>query len=255
MAGEIDLVEILFTLFWLFFIALVLYIHREGKREGYPLVSDRTERAPGVSVEGFPRTPPKKRYMPAHGDRIEVPRDEPARELALEPAAAYPGAPFVPTGNPMIDAVGPATYADRADVPDLTLHGENRIVPMRVATDFVFFDEDPEPIGMEVIDAAGKVAGTVADVWVDRGEPLIVFYEVDLGATGGNKRVLLPVNFCRVKGAAREIHVNALYADQFADVPQTASPDCITLLEEDKITGYYGGGLLYADEKRQAPIL
>ncbi len=32
--ANIDLVEILFTLFWVFFIGLVLYLHRESKREG-----------------------------------------------------------------------------------------------------------------------------------------------------------------------------------------------------------------------------
>ena len=40
LSSSIDLAEILFTLFWLFFIGLVLYLHRESKREGYPLESD-----------------------------------------------------------------------------------------------------------------------------------------------------------------------------------------------------------------------
>ncbi|MEO0952871.1 MAG: photosynthetic reaction center subunit H, partial [Pseudomonadota bacterium] len=35
--GSIDLVEFIFTLFWLFFAVLVFYLHRESKREGYPL--------------------------------------------------------------------------------------------------------------------------------------------------------------------------------------------------------------------------
>jgi photosynthetic reaction center H subunit len=29
----------------------------------------------------------------------------------------------------------------------------------------------------------------------------------------------------------------------------------VTLLEEDKISGYYGGGTLYADPSRSEPIL
>jgi photosynthetic reaction center H subunit len=28
----------------------------------------------------------------------------------------------------------------------------------------------------------------------------------------------------------------------------------VTLLEEDKIMGYYGGGTLYADRRRQEPL-
>ncbi|MEO1576025.1 MAG: photosynthetic reaction center subunit H, partial [Pseudomonadota bacterium] len=52
--GEIDLVEIVFTLFWLFFAGLVMYLHRESKREGYPLESDRSDRAKRMQVVGFP---------------------------------------------------------------------------------------------------------------------------------------------------------------------------------------------------------
>ena len=48
----------------------------------------------------------------------------------------WPGAPLEPTGDPMRDAVGPASYAQRADVPDLTVEGHDKIVPMRIATDF-----------------------------------------------------------------------------------------------------------------------
>lgn len=256
MIGSIDLVEILFSLFWLFFIGLILYLHRESKREGYPLDSDRTDRSGGrVKVQGFPAVPPKKTYVTAHGESISVPRADEKRALAAEPAAGYPGAPLVPTGNPMLDGVGPASYAERANVPDKTLHNENRIVPMRVATDFVVMDKDPDPRGMEVIGADGKVAGTVADVWVDRAEPLITFFEVDLGAANANKHVLLPIGFSKIDGKKRQINVRSIYASQFADVPATASPDEITLREEDRITGYYGGGTLYADAARQEPLI
>ena len=49
--------------------------------------------------------------------------------------------------------------------------------------------------------------------------------------------------------------VRAILASQFAHVPTTRSPDRITLLEEDKICGYYGGGTLYATPSRQEPLL
>ena len=257
MIGSIDLVEILFSLFWLFFIGLIFYLHRESKREGYPLDSDRTDRSGGrVQVQGFPAVPPKKTYVTAHGEEISVPRavaDDSG--IAAEPAAGYPGAPLVPTGNPMLDAVGPASYSDRANVPDKTLHNENRIVPMRVATDFVIMEKDPDPRGMEVVGADGEVAGTVADVWVDRAEPLITFFEVDLGAANGNKHVLLPIGFSKINCKARQINVRSIYASQFADVPSTAAPDEITLREEDRIMGYFGGGTLYADAARQEPLI
>jgi len=38
-------------------------------------------------------------------------------------------------------------------------------------------------------------------------------------------------------------------------VPVTKSPDQVTKLEEDKISGYYGAGTLYAVPSRQEPIL
>ena len=176
-------------------------------------------------------------------------------ELAAEPAARHPGAPLVPTGNPLTDGVGPAAYSDRADVPDMTLEGEPRIVPMRVAKAFVVTAKDPDPRGMDVIGGDGNVAGVVADIWVDRGESYVTFLEVDLGAEQGNKHVLLPIGFCRIKGAQRQVQVKSLYASQFADVPQTASNEQITLLEEDKIYGYYAGGTLYADPRRQEPLV
>jgi photosynthetic reaction center H subunit len=256
MSASIDLVEVLFTLFWLFFIGLILYLHRESKREGYPLQSDRTSRTGRVQVQGFPGVPPAKSFTTAHGDTVSVPRTEPHdAQIAAKPAAGYPGAPLVPTGNPMLDGVGPGAYSERSNSPDKTLHGENRIVPMRVATDFVVMANDPDPRGMAVIGADGAVAGTVADVWVDRAEPLIVFFEVDLGASHGGKHVLLPIGFSKINGTKRQINVRSIYSTQFADVPALASPDEITLREEDKIMGYYGGGTLYADAARQEPLI
>ncbi len=49
--------------------------------------------------------------------------------------------------------------------------------------------------------------------------------------------------------------IDALYAQHFADVPQTKSTDEITLLEEEKISAYYCGGKLYASADRQEPLL
>ena len=44
-------------------------------------------------------------------------------------------------------------------------------------------------------------------------------------------------------------------AAQFADVPAIKNPDQVTRLEEDKITGYFAGGLLYATPARLEPVL
>jgi len=42
---------------------------------------------------------------------------------------------------------------------------------------------------------------------------------------------------------------------QFAAAPTTSNPDRVTLLEEEKITAYYGGGTLYATPQRVEPLL
>jgi photosynthetic reaction center H subunit len=225
----------------------------EDKREGYPLESERSDR---VMVQGFPQMPGPKTFRLSHGGTVSVPsaiRD--TREIRAIPVAAWPGAPLEPIGNPMLDGVGPAAYAQRANVPDLTIDGFPAIVPMRVATDASVDSEDSDPRGMAVFGDDGERAGTVTDLWIDRTEPQIRYLEVEVSATGAVKRVLLPVIMARINGARREVTVRAILARQFADVPGLATPNQVTKLEEDKITAYYAGGTLYATPARAEPLL
>lgn len=249
--ASIDLVEILFTLFWIFFLGLVFYLQRESKREGYPLVSDRS---PDITVQGFPAVPEPKEYHLEDGRTVRAPREEPEQEAAVEAAAPYPGAPFDPVGDPMRAAVGPGSYNNRADVPELTLDGKPRIVPMRADASLVVDSRDPDPRGMDLVAADGETVGTVSDLWIDLAEPQIYFLEATASGEGG-RSIMVPFGFAEIDKRANAIRVNALYSKQFADVPELGSPDSITLLEEDKIMGYYGGGLLYADDTRAEPIL
>jgi len=254
--GYIDVAQIVLYAFGLFFAGLILYLRREDKREGYPLESDRSERAPRVAIQGFPAIPAAKTFRLANGTVVTAPdgrRD--AREIKAAPVAPWPGAPLEPTGNPMIDGVGPASYAQRADVPDTTLEGAARIVPLRVATDHHIAAEDPDPRGMQVVGADGAIAGSVVDAWVDRSEAVLRYFEVAVSTPAGERRVLLPVNFSRVEGDRRRIRVHALHARHFADVPVTKKADEVTLLEEERIVGYFGGGHLYAEPKRMGPWL
>jgi photosynthetic reaction center H subunit len=48
--------------------------------------------------------------------------------------------------------------------------------------------------------------------------------------------------------------VQALLGAQFGNVPRTRSDAQITLLEEEKISAYYGAGTLYATPDRQEPL-
>lgn len=253
LTSSIDLAEILFTLFWVFFISLVFYLRREDKREGYPLESDRSGR---VTVQGFPAIPKPKEFLLAHGgSKFSPSPEENAGAIAAEPAAPHPGAPLLPTGDPMVDGVGPASYANRSDTPDLTIDGDNRVVPMRVAKDFVVSSRDAEPRGMAVIAADGETVGEIEDIWVDRSEPQIYFLEAALNEAAGGHSVLVPFAFADINKGRREIRIDALYSHQFKNVPALQSPDQITLREEDKITSYFAGGLFYADDSRQEPLL
>lgn len=246
---NIDLVEILFSLFWVFFIGLVLYLHRESKREGYPLVSDRSEH---VVVQGFPSMPSPKEYRLPDGRVVMSPREEAPQDPAVEPAAPHPGAPFDPSGDPMLAGVGPGSFSNRPDNPELTLEGKPRIVPMRADSTLHVDEQDLDPRGLPVVAADGERVGTVRDLWIDLAEPQIYFVEV---ATGDGGTAMVPFGFAEIDKAAQTIRVNAIYSQQFANVPQLRSPDQVTLLEEDKIMGYFGGGLLFADKERAEPWL
>ena len=251
--SHIDLAQVVLYIFWLFFSALILYLVRENKREGYPLVADVADRSYGAWI-GWPDLPKPKTYILPHGGTVTVPKStQDARTINLTPSAPFPGAPLEPTGNPLIDGVGPASYAERADVPDLTLEGDPKIVPLRVAPDFSVASRDPDPRGMAVIGTDGRIAGTVTDAWVDKSEYIFRYFEMEVGEAG--RHILLPVTFCRVDAGNRQIRVKAITAAQFADVPGLANPDQVTFLEEDKICGYYGGGYLYATPDRAEPLI
>ncbi len=175
------------------------------------------------------------------------------------------GAPLEPIGNPLTAGIGPGAWAERADRPDLTMKGANRIVPMRVATDFFVAHEDPDPRGLEVRGMDGVVGGTVVELWVDRSEPCLRYLEVELNADGGRR--LMPVPFIRIprpsgylpfmtkEPIASHVQLDVLKASDFAAIPQLRNPDVVTLLEEDKISAYFGAGSLWNSDARFGPLV
>jgi len=172
--------------------------------------------------------------------------------MSLRSTTGHPGEAFEPTGDPMKDGVGAASYAkNRDDRCDLTVHGEPKIQPMSVLEGFHVDKNDPDPRGMPVIAGDGVTVGECSDIWVDRSEPQIRYLAVKL-AGGGSK--LIPWGFVRVKRGARELHVQSLYGANFASVPEPKASDRITLLEEDRLAGYYAGGYRYADPSRNEPL-
>lgn len=247
--GSIDLTLVTLYMFWLFLAGLIFYLRREDKREGYPLESDRSG---SIAVQGFPAMPTPKTFLLPHGGSYSAPSGKvDDREILAAPIGQWPGAPLEPTGNPMVDGVGPAAYAARADVPELTIDGHPSIVPTRVASDHVSARPGDSPVGVEVLGADGVVAGTVRDVWVDRTEPQIRYLEVEIA---GPRNVLVPMTLARINGR-RQVTVKSILAAQFADVPGLKNPDQVTKREEDRISAYFASGNLYATPSRLGPLL
>ena len=107
---------------------------------------------------------------------------------------------------------------------------------------------------MDLLDAYGDKAGTVRELWIDRGEMLFRYLDAEVPlAAGGTRRVLVPMPFARINHQGVQVH--ALLAEQFEGVPATRANDRITLLEEERITAYYGAGTLYAEPSRLEPWL
>lgn len=240
----VDVAQLVLYAFWIFFAGLIYYLVRENHRDGFPLDSDRGD------IKGWPVVADDKGYVLEDGS-VARPYGKPTpMPPDAQPLYRHAGGPIVPTGNPLTAGVGPGSWNARADVVDRDHHGDPKIVPLRRAPELGVSDKDPDPRGMAVTGADGKVAGTVTDLWIDAPEMMFRYLEIDVG---GGRTVLAPMTFSKIGWDG--IKVEALNAEQFAGVPPTKSPDQITRLEEEKIVAYFGAGLLYADPSRQEPLL
>jgi len=251
----IDVAQVVLYLFWIFFAGLVIYLTLESKREGFPLETAR----PDGSVRydsGLLHIPEPKVYKTAFHGEFLAPhsRDLEAPAVKGESLNGMPGGPLEPVGDPMTADLGPGAYTQRINATDKTVDGHDKIVPLRIAEGFSLAHQDTNPIGLEVLGADREVAGRVTDAWVDRSEHMVRYLEL---RTGSGKTVLLPMNFLTIHHRRFEpswIQVEAIMAGQFEGVPTTASPQAITLLEEERITAYYGAGTLFADPRRRDPL-
>lgn len=66
---DFDFAQLVLYGFWIFFFALVIYLRREDKREGYPLNSDHGP------VNGWPMPPGEKQFIARAN--VEQPEDQP----------------------------------------------------------------------------------------------------------------------------------------------------------------------------------
>ena len=67
--GYIDVAQLALYAFWIFFFGLVIYLQREGQREGYPL---EAEHPGGPKGELFPSPEPKS-FLLHDGRTVTVP--------------------------------------------------------------------------------------------------------------------------------------------------------------------------------------
>lgn len=242
--GNVDLVIVALWLFVIFFAGLVVYLQRENMREGFPLERDNGTPQPSL---GWPMPEPKTFRLPHGRGNVTVPDGMPERrEIRLKPTIPSDGYPFEPAGDPLLDGVGPASWAMRRDVPELDGHGHPKIIPLSaVATFAVSAGRDPRGLPVQGGDLA--IVGRVTDMWIDEPEQLVRYLEVEL--EGGGKR-LIPLPLARIK--RDKVFVHSIFGKHFPGVPTTKSRNQVTLLEEEKICAYYAGGKLYASEERQA---
>jgi photosynthetic reaction center H subunit len=248
--GTFDLASLAIWLFWIFFALLIYYLQTENMREGYPLEDDDGRLSANQGM--FPVPDPKTFKLPHGRGEVTVPGPDRQRRdnLALRKTAAGNGYPFEPTGDPMADGVGPASWANRRDVPELDGKGHPKLMPMRKAETYrVSAGRDPRGLPVEAGD--GEVVGSIADLWIDDSEQLVRYLEIDLDAAHGGGKRLVPLPLAKIK--SDRVRVKSIYGKHFKGVPTTKSDTQVTLLEEDKISAYYAGGKLYASPERFGP--
>jgi photosynthetic reaction center H subunit len=112
---------------------LIYYLQTENMREGYPLETEDGKPAPNQG----PFPVPEAQDLPAAARarrRVSCLQRKTRPRIAARscpgPHRRVRGFPHAPTGNPMLDGVGPASWAPRRDEPELDGHGHNKIVPM-----------------------------------------------------------------------------------------------------------------------------
>ncbi len=256
--GTFDVAELAFLLFFGFFVALVFYLNKESRREGYPLEEEENGKVlPGSLFDGA-----KKSFQLPDGRGTYVPEDVARDDINVPAVQSFraAGAPWVPTGDAMADGMGPAAWANRQKYPDLTFDGRPRIVPIAQSHELVIAPNDPTLIGWNVVAADGVTAGTVTDIWVDQAEHMIRYLEVE---TTGGKKVLAPMAVAVVHGNSllakilpttsdeqEYVEIDAITAAQFDGVPALETAGTITRYEEDRIQAYFGGGYMYATPER-----
>ena len=238
--GYIDVAQLVLYAFWIFFAGLIYYLHREDKREGYPLESNAPGRGRVAGLSGRCRRRRPSCSPTARTRHGAAPRRSRRRAERAAARAATAGAPLEPTGNSDARRRRPGRL--RAARRHARSHPRRRPRSCRCASrhDFGVAAHDLDPRGLPVIGADGVVGGVVSDVWVDRSETLFRYLEVEV-ATARRAACC-----CRSTSRASARRRRAGRLDPGPRISptcrRTRNPDQVTLLEEERIMAYYGAG-------------
>lgn len=243
-----DFAQILVVAFVFFWFALVWYLRREDKREGYPLEEAIPEL--GHGIVGWPLPPPSKTYSLMDGTTATLPHEYERRQLKAKPRELFPGAPLYPIGDPLLAGIGPGSYALRRDEPFKGRDGEPQVQPLRVATDYKCLDPDMDPRGRRVVGSDFQDAGRCVDIWVDKGSKILRYLEVELA--GVSARRLVPIFYANIRRNTDYLRIDAITAAQFVKAPVLRNPEIVTAREEDFVNGFFAGGHLYSTQSSEA---
>ena len=194
----------------------MIYLRREDHREGYPMEEDSGE----VGRASLFR-PRDKSFILAHGLGLVYKPGKREYEVpnpAARRVSPYAGAPIEPTGNPLVDGVGPASWVQPPRCPRHDVGGQRpRSCRWSTATASRSRGRTARPIGMPVFGCDDRMAGVCTNVWVDQSERLIRYFEVrTMGDAGARASVTVPMAMAQVNQRRGTIKVDAVRADQFA---------------------------------------
>ncbi len=237
----IDAVQVALVAFFIFFVFLVVYLRREDKREGYPLLERTARRG---SIVGWPAPPPPKTYRLMEGGTAQMPHRYPQAPIEGVPIPRN-GEPLGPNGDPLRAGIGAGAYTLRSALPMRTMDKKLLLMPLRNATGWSVWRGEADPRGMRVLAANYRAVGTVKDIWVDRAAKILRYFEVSLNDGGGI--ILAPLFHCDIDRRKNDIRVLVLKPDQFRLVPRLAQPDEITAREEDRLNAFFAGATIYSD--------
>jgi len=201
--ANFDLASLSIWSFYVFFALLVWYLQRENMREGYPLEDD--DGNPAANQGPFP-VPSDKTFILPHGEGTKsVPSEQTPERANLPPErmGSGTGYPFMPTGDPMADGVGPASWAPRKDHPELDGHGHPKIMPMAANPDFSF-SCGYDPRGRTVFSADGQAVGTATDMWIDAPDQLVRYIEFELADGGGKPLAHMTLSKLKRRGGVNK---------------------------------------------------